>query len=165
MKITVVVCTYNRCTIIERLLGSIAGSGVNAPCDWECIVVDNNSTDETHQVVNRFCEKLPQHFRYVFEEEQGLSHARNRGIAEAAGEIVAFVDDDVVVEASWLRQITACFADPLCAGAGGRILPDRQFTLPKWLSVRTLREGGALPLFDAGESESWLNQAPYGANM
>jgi glycosyltransferase involved in cell wall biosynthesis len=165
MDITVVICTYNRSSSLATTLTSVAATVIPESAEWEVLVVDNNSTDETREVSGDFCRRYPRRFRYLFEPQQGLSHARNAGIREARGEIIAFTDDDVVVEATWLQNLTAELHNGDWAGAGGRILPERQFTLPKWLSARTLCEGGALPIFDAGETECRLNQAPYGANM
>jgi glucosyl-dolichyl phosphate glucuronosyltransferase len=165
MNITVVICTYNRSGSLATTLTSVAAMAVSESVEWEVLVVDNNSTDKTRDLCERFCGRYPGRFRYLFEPQQGLSHARNAGIREARGQIIAFTDDDVTVETTWLQNLTADLLNEEWAGAGGRILPARQFTLPKWLSARTLREGGALPIFDAGETECSLNQAPYGANM
>jgi len=70
---------------------------------WELIVVDNNSVDATKKVVSEFNTRLP--IRYFFEPKQGLSHARNRGIAQTQGDIIVFTDDDVIVTNDWLYQI------------------------------------------------------------
>ena len=61
-------------------------------------MVDNNSRDQTREVVEDFRSRYPGRFRYLFEAQQGLSRARNAGIGQAQGEIVAFMDDDVTVD-------------------------------------------------------------------
>lgn len=72
---------------------------------WELIVVDNNSSDSTRQVVEEFTRRSTSPVRYLFEAEQGLSHARNAGLKAAQGELIAFTDDDVLVEENWLAEI------------------------------------------------------------
>ena len=72
---------------------------------WELIVVDNNSKDKTRALCEEYKKDAPWHTKYTFEEKQGLSQARNRGIQHAQGKIVAFIDDDVVVDKYWLINI------------------------------------------------------------
>jgi glucosyl-dolichyl phosphate glucuronosyltransferase len=104
MKITVIMCTYNRCHSVARAMGSVAASTLPNSVKWEVIVVDNNSSDQTRQVIEDFCGWHLGRFRYVFEPKQGLSHARNAGIQEAQGNILAFTDDDVTVQPNWLQK-------------------------------------------------------------
>ena len=99
---------------------SLAGLAVPPHEKWEIVVVDNNSTDATRQVVERFTGASPLEIRYAFEAAQGLSHARNAGIKEAKGEILAFTDDDFRVDSRWLVELSACFKRFDCAGAGGQ---------------------------------------------
>ena len=120
MNITVILCTYNRCATLSRALASVAASELPQVAKWEVIVVDNNSTDGTRAVVEEFCRQHPGRFRYLFESRQGLSQARNAGIREARGDILAFMDDDVTVEPTWLWNLTANLCDGEWAGAGGR---------------------------------------------
>jgi GT2 family glycosyltransferase len=133
--------------------------------EWEVLVVDNNSSDRTRLVCEEFCRNYRGRFRYLFEPRQGLSHARNAGIREARGVILAFTDDDVIVDISWLQNLTSELSEGGWAGAGGRILPQGSFPRPDWLSEEAMRMGGVLPLFDLGEITNPLTQPPYGANM
>ena len=98
VDITVILCTYNRCEELAGALQSIALSQVASSVTWEVLVVDNNSTDQTRSIVENFCRQYPGHFRYLFEAQPGKSYALNAGIANASGEVLAFVDDDVTVE-------------------------------------------------------------------
>jgi len=107
MKISVIVCTYNRCQSLAKALESVAQSQLPENVRWEVLVVDNNSKDGTRAVVDDFSRRYPGRFRYAFEERQGKSFALNTGIELVAGDINAFVDDDVVVEPSWLARLTA----------------------------------------------------------
>ena len=118
MKITVILCTYNRCTILAKALNSVAASRLPESIEWEVLVVDNNSSDRTREVVEDYCRRFPGRFRYLFEPQQGLSYARNAGIREGRGYVLAFMDDDVTVEPEWLQNLTACLQDGEWAGAG-----------------------------------------------
>src|ERR1700733_6053483 len=111
MKITVILCTYNRCMSLARTLDSVATQTLPERADWEILVVDNNSRDQTRKVVDEFCRQYPGRFRYIFEPQQGKSHALNTGIREAQGDILAFVDDDVVVAKGWIHNLTRVFHD------------------------------------------------------
>jgi len=67
MNITVILCTFNRSHLLATALDSVALSVLPGAVDWEVLVVDNNSTDQTHDVVKSFCQKYPGRFRYLFE--------------------------------------------------------------------------------------------------
>jgi glucosyl-dolichyl phosphate glucuronosyltransferase len=167
MNITVVICTYNRCRDLPHALRSVAASIVPAATNWEVIVVDNNSSDETREVVQSFCRANPPgRFRYAFEPRQGLSQARNAGIREARGDVIAFTDDDVTVEPTWLENLTANLHSTQWAGAGGRVHPPKDFTPPQWLTLDgPMDVTGPLAWFDRGNQAGELRRAPYGANM
>ena len=83
MKITVIVCTYNRCQDLAKALDGISVSELPDSVQWEILVVDNNSNDQTRAVVEDLCRQYPGRFRYVFEPKQGLSNARNAGIRDS----------------------------------------------------------------------------------
>ena len=167
VDITVILCTYNRREDLAGALQSIALSQVAKAVTWEVLVVDNNSTDQTRNLVEGFCRQYPEHFRYLFEPKPGKSYALNAGIANARGEVLAFVDDDVTVEPTWLQNLTAeLMNDGKWAGAGGRTLPAQKFTPPSWLSDDVNDWGGIVfAYFDQGNEAGELNRAPYGANM
>ena len=89
MKTTVILCTYNRCESLAKVLASAACLELPKSVDWEVLVVDNNSSDGTGEVVEEFCRRYPGRFRYLFEPRQGKSHALNAGIREAHGDVIA----------------------------------------------------------------------------
>jgi glucosyl-dolichyl phosphate glucuronosyltransferase len=167
MKITVIVCTYNRCQSLAKVLESVASSTLPEGVEWEVLVVDNNSSDETRRVVEEFSGRHLGRFRYLFEPKQGLSHARNAGIRDAQGDILAFTDDDVTVEPTWLQNLTARLHDGQWAGAGGRTLRAHPFSPPPWLGLEEPYNlgGGVGPWFDLGDTPCKLTRPPYGANM
>ena len=168
MNITVILCTYNRCQSLAKALTSTAALKLPESIEWEVLVVDNNSRDQTCEVVNEFITRYPGRFRYFFEPQPGKSYALNSGIREARGTVLAFIDDDVTVEPSWLTNLTVTLHNGEWAGAGGRILPERNFSPPRWLSLKGPRGRYALAplaLFDLGEQPGQLAEPPFGTNM
>ena len=128
--------------------------------------MDNNSKDATRQVAERFCERNPQRFRYLFEANQGKSCALNAGIRNAHGEILAFVDDDVTVVPGWLYNLTSDLNSGEWAGQGDVLSAGRIFTASVVSFEGPLRQGAALCAhFDFGDLPGELKEAPYGTNM
>jgi glycosyltransferase involved in cell wall biosynthesis len=129
--------------------------------------MDNNSCDQTRELVEGFCRRYPGRFRYLFEPQPGKSYALNTGIREARGDVVAFLDDDLTVEPTWLRNLTAGLHNGEFAGTGGRTLLAQKFTPPNWMALEgPYSLGGVLAaLFDLGDKPCALDKAPYGANM
>jgi glycosyltransferase involved in cell wall biosynthesis len=164
MNITVILCTYNRCRSLAKTLESLAKSTLPESMAWEVLVVDNSSTDQTRDVVDRISDRVAGRFRYLFEPQPGKSYALNAGVCAARGEILAFVDDDVVVEPTWLQNLTAPLLEgDYWAGSGGRTLPSAPFSPPPWLPDSM---GGIFCAhFDLGDKAGQLDRAPYGANM
>ena len=104
LDFSVVVCTYNRSKTLTRCLQNLVAVDY-PPSRHEVIVIDNNSIDETCRVVAGFPS-----IKYFFEGAQGLSPARDKGWREARGRYVAFVDDELIVPADWLRTRRGSFA-------------------------------------------------------
>lgn len=166
MNITVILCTHNRCQLLARALESIAHSVLPETTEWEVVVVDNKSSDQTHDVVAGFCNRDPNRFRYIHESQQGLSYARNTGIREARGEILAFTDDDIIVEKDWLQNLTRPLRTGKYAGAGGSILAANEFICPEWLALEgEYNLGGVLALHNPGDPAGESTRSPVGANM
>lgn len=168
MIVTIILCTYNRAHSLDTALESVLASALASHVDWELLVVDNNSRDRTREVINEFCLRHPGRVRYIFEAQQGHTRARNAGIRESRGEILAFVDDDVTVEPAWLDNLVGALRDGQWAGSGGRILPPQGFSPPPWLALRgPWGQGGALcAQFDMGDTAQQITEEPpYGANM
>ena len=164
MSISVIVCTYNRCQLLAKALDSIAASILPNSVEWEIVIVDNNSVDQTREVVDEQCRRHPGRFRYLLEPQQGLSWARNAGIREARGDVLAFTDDDVIVETTWLSNLITCLDSGEWGGTGGRIIPLWEQSPPRWLPPDKIR-GGPFVAFDLGPEPLSLTEAPLGANM
>lgn len=165
MKICVIVCTFNRCAALAKALESLAASTFEKSVDWEVLVVDNNSSDQTREVVEEFRTQDAGRFRYLFEPQPGKSYALNSGIRNSNADILAFIDDDVIAEPRWLQNLTANLYDSKWSGAGGRILAHRTFVRPRWLSLDDHHSLAPLALFDAGPEPGELFRAPFGTNM
>ncbi len=165
MNITVILCTYNRSECLAKALQSAAALALPGSMAWEILVVDNNSSDRTREVVEDFCKRYPCHLRYLFEPQPGKSHALNAGIRGARGNVIAFLDDDVTVEPTWLQNLTAALHDGELAGAGGRILPEWSRPAPRWLSPNAWYASGPLVQFDLGDHAGELPEPPFGTNM
>jgi glycosyltransferase involved in cell wall biosynthesis len=165
MKITVILCTFNRCQSLAKALESAAALKLPDSVDWEILVVDNNSSDKTREVVDESRRLCPERFRYVFEPEPGKSYALNAGIREARGDVLAFMDDDVTVEPTWLENLTAPLGNGEWAGTGGPILPEGKFVPPPWLSLEGQYALAPLAMFDFGPDACELTESPFGTNM
>ena len=105
VKVSVIICTYNRLSLLKFCIASIADMKIPAE-DFEILVIDNNSSDGTGE----FCKGLdtfyPNHnWRYIVETIQGIAFARARGAKEATGNILAYIDDDCLAEPNWLNEI------------------------------------------------------------
>ena len=135
IRISLVIPTHNRAEPLLTALGSVVRQSL-PPEEWECVVVDNNSTDTTAE---RFAEFAAAHpglnLRMVRETGFGVSCARNRGLAEAAGSVVAFIDDDERVNETFLESYLAFFeTHPGALVAGGRIIAEYPEGRPSWMS-------------------------------
>jgi glucosyl-dolichyl phosphate glucuronosyltransferase len=165
MKITVILCTFNRCQLLAEALESVARSILPDAVDWEVLVVDNNSSDRTPDVIESFSQQYPGRFRYLLEPQAGKSRALNAGIREALGNVLAFTDDDVVVEPTWLQNLTVALDKGECAGVAGRILPEPSFSPPRWIAPKDRGALAPLAIFTPDSEAGPLNEPPYGANM
>ncbi len=167
MFVTVTIQTYNHADSLKRTLESLGELHCPAGSDYEILVVDNNSTDHTAGVVSECQTVLGARLRGVFESRQGLSHARNRAIAEARGELICFIDDDVIVDPGWLAgHINAYHADARTVAVGGRVLlhwPDG-WVRPAWLTSDLEGFLGRVDL-KADESIMRFPRYPFGCNM
>ncbi len=156
-RATVAIATYNRADLLRQTLQDITRQHLPSD-DFEVIVVDNNSNDHTPAVVADFPT-----VRYAKETQQGLSHARNRAIAEARGGIIVFADDDILAPPNWLGALLEPFdqdGEERIGAVGGEVIPFFPTGLPEWVSEwhspLALRE-------TTGEVET--NRFPMGANL
>jgi glycosyltransferase involved in cell wall biosynthesis len=122
MDMSVIISTRNRCKKLVETLKSIQAARVPENFCWEMIVVDNGSTDGTAHACKPFKANDPERFIYINEPKRGKSIALNRGISIAKGDILAFTDDDCIVDSTWFEAIIKEYlADPQLAILGGRV--------------------------------------------
>ena len=159
-----IICTYNREKYIYECLSRLAKN--TAKEGWEIVLVNNNSTDHTAAECERFVKEYkPKNYRYVVETQQGLSFARNRGIAEAKGDWLVFLDDDAMVGADYIANLQNHLNQHPEAGAfGGQIEPFFEDGEPDWYSKWSM---GFVSAIDRGENVHAFpaNKFPIGANM
>jgi len=136
--LSILVCTHNRADLLCGALESLGNQSLGRN-RFEVIVVDNASTDDTPGVVARFAEQGRIQVRYVQEPELGLDAARNRGIREARGEWVAFLDDDARARYDWAEAVLEGFARHDAAILGGRVDLIWEIPRPIWFSDEMLR--------------------------
>jgi glucosyl-dolichyl phosphate glucuronosyltransferase len=163
--VSVVISTYNRCGQLGGALDALLAQDPGVA--YEVIVVDNNSTDHTRDVVAARLDRSP-HLKYVFEPRQGLPHARNTGVLSSQAPLVAFTDDDVRVGPEWVGTIKRAFDDnPDVDMIGGRVRPLWPGRIPGWVTPSQL---GPFALGERGDAPirvSAANAAPclVGANF
>jgi glycosyltransferase involved in cell wall biosynthesis len=161
LRVTVAVITFNRSRFLRETLAGLVRQDYPAGC-WELLVIDNNSTDDTRDVVASFLAAMPSP-RWILEERAGLDHGRNRAIDEAKGDVIALVDDDILMEPDWLAQLVAPFSGqppPPVGVVGGEVVPIFPDGIPDWLKgthrpLRFRKDPGPLP----------PGQSPMGANF
>ena len=135
VSIDVVICTYNNAALLDATLDTLARQQAPADVDWQALVVNNNCTDETPQVLERHARALP--LRVVVETKQGLTPARVRGVRETSREWVAFVDDDCLLAENWIEQAARFAAEhPQCGAFGGQVTPRWEMTPPPFVLSR-----------------------------
>ena len=165
MLITVAICTGNRASLLKRTLAAFAKLIIPSDVQWELLVVNNNCTDHTDEVIKQFDKKLP--IRRLFESQAGHSVARNCAIAKANGQWILWTDDDVLVDPQWLSAyIKAIRSQPKFAFVGGTIEPWFEKTPPKWLTRHLVNLEGAFAIIRRDlETRPLKDDAIFGANM
>lgn len=164
MQYSIVIATHNRARDLRDTLHSIAGLRPDGA--WEVIVVDNNSTDDTREIVRAAARNFPVDLRYLTETVQGRSAALNTGIRSARGRIIATTDDDVRVPADWLNAAGRALSSLKCEYVGGRVLPIWQAPRPAWLPDRGGKQWAVIALLDyGGEPLEFGTRVPLGVNM
>ncbi len=168
---TVLIATFNRAALLDRTLASLRRLTMEPGRRWEAIVVDNNSTDDTRQVVERHQAAFPVTLRYLFEAQQGRSSALNAGIKAAGGAVIAMTDDDVIVDQGWLATACGILLQPSDATlryAGGPVRPLWEASPPAWLDLERGDLWGTIAIQDHGDEAFFYEDArkvPLGANM
>ncbi len=137
-KLSLIIATYNRSGQVLETLGSVVGQSAT-PDSWECVVVNNNSHDDTIERVEAFIKAHPEcDIRLVTELKQGLSHARNCGIENTTAPIIAIIDDDELIMPPFIQTYIDFFeSHPSVASAGGAIIAVYRSKKPRWITKYT----------------------------
>lgn len=170
--LTILLCTYNRAKIlkplIEALIKQVEKQNRN---DLEVLVIDNNSTDQTRSITTSL-QNTCNFLHYAFEGKQGLAKARNTGIKLAGGKVIAFIDDDIILDENWLNEILVCLSKYSYKAFGGKIIPLWEKEKPKYINLHGpfLLSQKIFPSHDNGDLEKFypINKEetnPIGANM
>jgi len=127
MDISVIVSTYteNRLDNILYCLDSLNRQSLKP---FETLLV----LDPDPDLVKFYSSRIPSDIRIIVSPEKGLSNARNAGIQNSKGEVVAFIDDDAYADPKWLENIEKCYSDPTVKGVGGHIKPHWEAERPHW---------------------------------
>jgi glucosyl-dolichyl phosphate glucuronosyltransferase len=168
MFVTVGICTFNRAESLRRTLDSLLAMRVPNDLAWEIVIVNNNCTDHTDEVIGKYVGHLP--VRREFELCAGKSNALNRAIDVAKGDYIVWIDDDVLVDPGLLSAYAAAFRRwPKAAVFGGRIKPKYEAPVKKWILESEAVLGGPYAIRDFGDhilplSADDEDHLPYGAN-
>jgi glycosyltransferase involved in cell wall biosynthesis len=162
-SVTVVICTWNRARLLSQTLESFLGVRIPEGLSWELLVVNNNCTDNTDQVVGQYADRLP--IVLCHEPQPGKSNACNCAIKQARGEFILWTDDDVLVEPDWVSATLNAFKEHQAHLVFGKVLPWWEAEPPAWFSSQF---DGMFALLDYG-NESFVitdrRHQPFGVNM
>ena len=127
VKLSIIIPTHNRSYSLKRTIESVIR--LDDEADFELIVVDNNSTDNTRDIA----ESYPDIVKYVFEKNTSFTRARGTGAENSSGDIFLYLDDDVIVNDGALSEIISVFGEyPDCGLLAGKILPEYEEDPPDW---------------------------------
>jgi glycosyltransferase involved in cell wall biosynthesis len=162
MKLTVVIPTFNRGSLLRRTLESLSRAAKPGGLETRVMVVDNNSTDDTKTVVKASQADLGLEIEYVFEPRQGKSRSLNTAIEMADGDLIGMIDDDEEVAEDWLETIADVFINrwETVDFIGGRYIPQWETPPPSWLPRKYT---GVVGFSNPGEEE--LAYGPTFAGM
>lgn len=166
MFVTVAICTWNRAELLKRCLHRFADLRVPPGVDWELLVINNNCTDHTDQVIAECRAAVP--LVRVWEPQPGKSFALNTAIGKARGELILWTDDDVLVDPAWLeRYVDAARQYPEIDFFGGAIKPVFESPPPRWIETAWRWISGAYAEIDLGDEVVPLDRKvhAFGANF
>ncbi len=162
MQLDVIVTTYNRQNLLQRALDSLQVAPVPEDLSVRVTVVDNASTDQTREMVERQKPRFQGRLQYLFEETQGKAYALNTGIAATRGELVGMIDDDEEIDKGWYVRIAQAFRDQDLDFIGGPYIPRWGSEPPEWLP-KNYR--AAIGWIDAGDEARPMDESYPGILM
>ncbi|GAK77413.1 glycosyltransferase family 2 protein [Nonlabens sp. Asnod3-H03] len=132
MKVTIAICTYNRSFYLDKCLNGLSGQLSNMDSTINVLIVDNNSTDNTHDIFVKY-EKLGWPISYVKELKQGLSHARNCAIENCQTPYLGYLDDDAIPHSNYIERLISIIDEHEPDCFGGMYYPYYENEKPKWI--------------------------------
>lgn len=155
----IVIPTYNGSHRIQKTLKSIHDMQRDSTITLKIYLIDNNS-DPAHSIeykniTEEFKSSMDVH--YMFEPKQGRSHALNTGISASPDDVLAFVDDDETVDASWANVILKYLSSPSLSYIGGACLPNWHATPPRWLPAHEGKYRGVLGWIELSDMDLDFN--------
>jgi glycosyltransferase involved in cell wall biosynthesis len=163
--ITATISTYNREKYLNQVLDSLKNQTLSKDL-FEIVLVNNNSPGNTEEIARDFEKANPDlNYRYYLETRQGLSYGRNKGIDEAKGKYITFIDDDAFLAEDYLEKIYNYFEKHQdCAAIGSKIHLHYEDIIPKWENKYL---NSLLGYFDIGNEEKVFPKSDYprGSNM
>lgn len=141
MKLSIIICTFNRAIQLEQLLEDLsyqyARLNEEDRISLELILIDNSSFDNTKEIAYRYTESTILPVRYYLESKRGLANAKNLGIKQSSGDLLAFLDDDMVLDEDWMKEsmkLAKHCKEREIGVYGGRCIPLWQERVPQWLN-------------------------------
>lgn len=131
MKLSVIIPTRNRSSYLQGTLKSIVNQTLRQE-DFEVIVIDNGSTDDTKEITNSFNDSI-KNLIYIYDDRPGLHIGRHRGLMMSKSDILVYADDDIIAFPTWLESILESFNDSSVALVGGKDLPKYESNPPFWI--------------------------------
>ncbi len=170
--LTILLCTYNRAKLLEPLLIELIKQVKNTSrSDIEILLIDNNSNDATKETVLKHKENAS-FLTYHFESKQGLAVARNKGLELAKGNIIVFIDDDIILHEIWLAEILTSLTQYQYKAFGGKVIPMWEKDKPAYINLNGFfaLNQKIFPAHDNGDTSRLYpitkdEANPIGANM
>jgi len=163
VSVSVLIATHNRASLLDRMLGRLANQTL-ARSEWEIVVVDNESADDTQEVIRRWTREIP--LKTATEAKPGKNNCMNKALELASGELLVFTDDDVYPAPNWLQEYWRALREwPKDVVFGGPVIPEYPPTTPEWLQ-KSKYAPAAFARFELDLKEGQMPKpyAPFGPN-
>jgi glycosyltransferase involved in cell wall biosynthesis len=149
IKYSIIICSYNRYELLVETINSVL-SVLGKRIDAEMLIIDNNSQDATSSLKEKYSSNKT--VKYFLESKQGLSQARNRGMKEANGDILIYLDDDIEIVENYFDICDEIFLDDSISISGGKVLPFKT-DIPNWLPKNFYF---LVSIYDVGDSSKFV---------